>query len=273
MKGLKTRAITGILFSIVVLLLLLINQWTFAIFALVVIWACAFEFIRMQNQEVSKHNVASIYAILSLFPFIALFMSTLYPENSIVLSLRNGLIAIFLLAIALPESASPLALRVPSKTRLHLFIYIVAPLSTLIFIGFNSGHYQNDAILGMIFLLWMADSGAYIVGSKIGKTALAPNISPKKTIEGALGGTVGCLLLAFPLSLLFSDLSLVQWIITALVVAPVSIAGDLYESSLKRKAGIKDSGSFLPGHGGFLDRFDGLIFIAPAVALLLLFFK
>ena len=106
---------------------------------------------------------------------------------------------------------------------------------------------------------------AYIVGSLIGKTSFS-KVSPKKTWEGTTGGALLCILaigfLAYNLEIA-KDISLWHWIAIAALCAIFGTLGDLFESSLKRKAGVKDSGSFMPGHGGFLDRFDSLLFAAP----------
>ena len=115
-------------------------------------------------------------------------------------------------------------------------------------------------------MTWMNDTAAYIVGSQIGKTPLFPRISPKKTWEGTLGGLAGTLILAFLLNEYFEELILRDWLILAILVGLFGSLGDLVESMLKRSFAIKDSGRLLPGHGGFLDRFDGFIFMLPFAA-------
>ncbi|MBO9711923.1 phosphatidate cytidylyltransferase [Sphingomonas sp.] len=119
-------------------------------------------------------------------------------------------------------------------------------------------------------LVWACDSGAYFAGRAIGGAKLAPQISPNKTWAGFIGGVVSATVFAFALVLLFA-------LPVALAVATPFLAvlaqlGDLYESHLKRLAGVKDSGNLLPGHGGLMDRLDGLVAVAPAAALLVLVF-
>lgn len=116
--------------------------------------------------------------------------------------------------------------------------------------------------------LWGGDTAAYFVGKSFGKRLLAPKISPKKTIEGGIANVLACLLVA---SLLGPHLGFVLPISCAVGLAAgvLGQAGDLFESHLKRQAGVKDSGSILPGHGGMLDRIDSILFTAPFVALLL----
>jgi len=128
------------------------------------------------------------------------------------------------------------------------------------------------ALLGVFAIVWMADIAAYFSGRAFGKHKLAPTISPGKTREGAYGAFVGVLLyglaVRYGVGLEFPSLPL--WVLTLLFVTGISIIGDLFESLLKRKAGIKDSSNVLPGHGGVLDRIDSLTSTLPVVALLLL---
>jgi len=117
--------------------------------------------------------------------------------------------------------------------------------------------------LGILFLIWSSDSGAYVVGSLIGRTRLFERISPKKSWEGTIGGGLFSLLVAYILSRYFLEIRTDQWLTLAVIVIVAGILGDLIESMLKRSLQIKDSGSILPGHGGILDRFDALIFAVP----------
>jgi phosphatidate cytidylyltransferase len=117
-------------------------------------------------------------------------------------------------------------------------------------------------------LVWAADSAAYFAGRAIGGPKLAPAISPKKTWSGCVGGLAGATLGAFALVWLFG--LPIQLAYVTPLLAILSVLGDLYESNLKRQAGVKDSGKVLPGHGGLLDRLDGLVFVAPPAALLVL---
>jgi len=119
----------------------------------------------------------------------------------------------------------------------------------------------------LFFLMnWFGDSFAYLVGKAIGKHKLYSLISPKKTVEGAVAGTIATCLIAWGYQSVFlSQFSLINVLVLALVVAIVSQLGDLFESLLKRAFKVKDSGNVLPGHGGFLDRFDGVVFSLPVM--------
>ena len=123
--------------------------------------------------------------------------------------------------------------------------------------------------LSVFIFLWASDSGAYLVGSLIGKHRLFERISPKKSWEGSIGGGVLALVAAWALWYFFPIMSLWQWIGMALVVVVFGTWGDLVESLLKRQLGIKDSGHILPGHGGILDRFDSSMLAVPAVVIYL----
>lgn len=126
--------------------------------------------------------------------------------------------------------------------------------------------------IGFMVMLWTNDTGAYLVGRAMGRTKLLPSVSPKKTVEGLIGGILLTVLAAWclhhwqPLPVL----SLVQWCTCAVAVAITATIGDLLESAFKRAAGVKDSGNVLPGHGGILDRFDGFLLAAPAMLLTVL---
>lgn len=139
----------------------------------------------------------------------------------------------------------------------------------------NSGKYPSFFIVSCLGIPWMADAGAYFVGTFFGKHKLCPNISPKKTVEGAIGGVafgiIGAVLIGMVYgNFLYTDvkINMVLLIIIGFVNSLVSIMGDLSFSLIKRGCHIKDYGTIIPGHGGFLDRFDSVIFTAPLILII-----
>ncbi|MFN3316991.1 MAG: phosphatidate cytidylyltransferase, partial [Raineya sp.] len=132
--------------------------------------------------------------------------------------------------------------------------------------------YNYQIPLGILFCLWASDSGAYFVGRKLGKTKLFERISPKKSWEGLAGGMFFSQMVAWGLSVYFTSIEGWKWFVISAIIVVVGTYGDLVESMFKRSLNIKDSGSVIPGHGGFLDRFDGLLVAMPFVALFLKLF-
>ncbi len=127
-------------------------------------------------------------------------------------------------------------------------------------------------LLVFFFIIWSADTGAYLAGRSLGKHKLAPRISPGKTIEGLIGGLAGALVIAAVVGTLVWELpaaKLIFWLFAVVLIALFSVAGDLFESIYKRRAGVKDSGKLLPGHGGVLDRIDSTCAAIPPYILVL----
>jgi phosphatidate cytidylyltransferase len=148
--------------------------------------------------------------------------------------------------------------------------YVSIPMSLLNVLAFTSAGYDYRRVLALLFLVWTADTGAYMAGKTLGKHKLAPNISPGKTWEGWIGGALLTLGMGWALGYLLPELPLAHRLGAAAVVAVFGVLGDLAESMLKRSVGVKDSGRILPGHGGLLDRFDALLLVLPVLVLLLL---
>jgi phosphatidate cytidylyltransferase len=147
--------------------------------------------------------------------------------------------------------------------------YIGGGCIFLTMIPYKDDNFAKILIMGIFILIWVNDSFAYLVGKTFGKTKLFPSVSPKKTVEGTLGGYVFALIAAYLMAIYETNLNLAQWLILATVLVAAGSLGDLIESKFKRAAGIKDSGAILPGHGGMLDRLDSLVFAAPFAYLTL----
>ena len=119
-------------------------------------------------------------------------------------------------------------------------------------------------VLFLLLVVWLGDAGAYYIGKQFGRHPMSPRISPKKTIEGGIGGIVTAIITAVVIHFtFFKEIPLVHAIIAGIVLSIAGVVGDLAESMWKRSAAVKDSGTLIPGHGGFLDRFDSIFFTAP----------
>ncbi|MEO6669203.1 MAG: DUF92 domain-containing protein [Ferruginibacter sp.] len=225
-ETLRTRALTALIFVLVMFAGLFINQYTFLALFVIVMFGCLYEFSK-------------------------------------IVKLINPKRHLFYLPVAV--------------------IYIIVPLLLLIDLGVNGNHYLHQvdhagysSLLpcAIIFSLWINDTMAYLVGSMIGKTPFS-KISPKKTWEGTLGGVILCVVSMALLGPLISGnqtLKWKDWASIAAICAVFGTAGDLLESKLKRMANIKDSGKIMPGHGGFLDRFDSLLVATAFVWIFIKFF-
>jgi len=156
-------------------------------------------------------------------------------------------------------------------TEITAFVYIGVPLSLLVALGAQPGAqgetvYNSWLVLFYVTLIWINDIGAYLVGMSIGKHRLFERLSPKKSWEGFFGGlilTVIAAVLLGPYGTKWENTPMWVWIIMGVVLTLSAVAGDLLESMFKREAGVKDSGSAIPGHGGFLDRFDAMFISLP----------
>ena len=158
----------------------------------------------------------------------------------------------------LKKSASEFALTISGLLYVPLLLGHLVPLRELT--------HGVQWIFLLLLLVMAGDSGAYYVGRSIGRRKLYQLVSPNKSVEGAMGGLAGSLLGGIIAGMtFFPELTLVDCILTALVIGPLGQSGDLFESLLKRSFGVKDSGTMIPGHGGILDRLDSILFAAPAL--------
>jgi len=151
--------------------------------------------------------------------------------------------------------------------------YVAIPFALLNIAAFEHdavrGSYNFEIIFGCLFILWATDTGAYFAGTFFGRRKLFERISPKKSWEGAVGGALLAFVFAWVISIYFTSFVTWEWMVIAFLIIVGGIYGDLVESLLKRSIEIKDSGDALPGHGGFLDRFDGLLISAPFIVAFL----
>lgn len=159
------------------------------------------------------------------------------------------------------------------QTATLALFWLAIPLASYLSLGwFPDGvPYRSMFPLSVIILVWIHDMFAYLTGSLLGKHPMTPRLSPGKTWEGFAGGMIFTLFSGWILFRITGTFTAFTWLFSALIISLLGLTGDLFESGMKRKMNVKDTGHLLPGHGGILDRFDSLLFVAPALLLLLLF--
>lgn len=257
----KTRAITGILFVIVLIASLLLGQWYFAVFFMLISLLSLNEFYKIVNKaEIKPNRPVGLLLGLILFLLFTLFRIDFISLNHF-LSIVPFISLVFLCELYRKAEK-------PFINIAYTFfgvIFTIIPFLFFFNLGFLDGVYNFHYPLGFLILLWASDTGAYLIGMSFGKTKLFERHSPKKTWEGFIGGMALSIIAAIVISQYYQAIHPWQWILSAVIIAIFGTYGDLSESMLKRSYQIKDSGNLLPGHGGLLDRFDGLLLAAPLV--------
>jgi phosphatidate cytidylyltransferase len=274
-NNLTTRSITGAVFVIVIVGSIVLDAKIFAVLFLLVSALTQLEFYKILEKRGRKPQTLLGTCVGSLL-YISLAANALGMLGTIgnMLLFFNFLfISYIFIAELFTRSADPFGNIGASLTGV---IYIALPFGLLNYL-YIPVIYPNDfnysILLGYFLILWLYDTGAYLVGSAIGKHLLFARISPGKTWEGSAGGALFALLTAGLLSNYFTCLLLWQWLLLALIIVVFGTLGDLTESMLKRSLGIKDSGNILPGHGGMLDRFDAVLLSAPVVFVFITFIQ
>lgn len=284
MNTFLVRAGTAIVFAVVVVGAILWHPISLLALIMTILVGSVWEFYRiikpMFKKDKFRHEFyRNMVLAMAVYTSMISFLISFRYIN------RNWLFTLPLLFSAIFYTELLLRTKKPFRNiglNLLSLYYIVMPLSLSFFIVSNQGVFVGAVLLGVLFIIWANDTGAYIIGSLIGRNKLIPHVSPNKTIEGFLGGGAFCFLLAYLNIYVFSHFSLLEgmsilkpqvWYIIAGVVFIFATMGDLVESLLKRSMDIKDSGSILPGHGGFLDRFDAFLFVLPFVIAVIKIFN
>ena len=292
----KTRTLTAAVFVVVMLAGLLINRWTFLILFSIIHIGCWREYLKLigKIRWMRVHHYFEYGLMLIGFGLMLWFCQPAYQIGGYKLGER----------LSLPLSAAGVALlfvdifqkeKITFKSfmvSLLGLLYISVPLGLMMNLYAKADVYSNyrlttdirlhDSVfvvvpyfypLAIIASIWINDTMAYIIGSLVGKTQMT-KISPKKTWEGTVGGIVLSASVIFLLAYYALHLERLSYALTVLaaIASITGTFGDLFESKLKRMAGVKDSGHIMPGHGGFLDRFDSLIIATPFVWLYVYFF-
>ncbi|MEZ4994246.1 MAG: phosphatidate cytidylyltransferase [Saprospiraceae bacterium] len=278
MKGLLKRAFTALVFVIVMLGGLYGGRYSFVLLFAIITVLCLWEYYSMVLVRNTRRDYwRKLLGVgMGLVPFMLVSIVQLNlvnnPEDFVLLS--SLLLSPFIFSAFIYELYMGSELPFTNIAFIVLgVIYIGVPFALLDFVAFNGEFFYADTVFGLLLMTWANDTGAYLVGSQFGKHRLFERISPKKTWEGTIGGIVITLIIAFVLSLIFTELQTIDWLILGLIIAIFGTLGDLVESMLKRSVHVKDSGNLLPGHGGVLDRFDGFIFVLPFVTAYLLWIR
>lgn len=256
MKEILTRALSGALYILVLVCAVLFSEKAFLVLILVFGVVCLKELQRLLNL---KSYLA--YAILAAFLFFFSYLKTEFYAT-LVLLMVTLLVKLLLIRDLITRNKIPLF---EEKKYVLVIFYLISAFVFLTLIPGFSGKYLPKLLIGVFILVWTNDTFAYLIGKNFGKHKLFERISPKKTIEGFLGGVIFSCLVSYLIFIFTHLLTPVLWLGLALIVSVFGTFGDLIQSKLKRQADVKDSGSLMPGHGGLFDRLDSVLFASTFV--------
>jgi len=268
LSNLQQRLIVGVAGATIILSGIWFNHWSyFALFTLICFFSLK-EFHAMVN-SVGIGTNKTIGVIIGTILYILSFVLIQLPISREASALYLPLLMLFFLVELFQQNPKPF-----ERTAFSILaiVYTALPYAILNHIVFIGGDYNSKIPLGILLLMWANDIGGYFGGKYFGKHKLYERVSPKKTWEGSISGLILGLGVAVVLNQFLELFSLPFWLGLATVIVITGSLGDLIESQFKRSLGIKDSGSSLPGHGGFLDRFDGLIIALPFILVYFLLF-
>lgn len=261
MKETLKRAISGAVYILLLLSCILYSKESLAILFGVFLIIGVYEFCKLA----SLNYYYSIPVSILLYCFLWNKNATSVYAWS-VMTLFSVLISVKLLLYLYNSKKTNFKI---STRYIILAGYVILPIILTNYVSIGKANKYNEKILITIFILiWTNDTFAYLVGKNFGKRKLFPSVSPKKTVEGFIGGLLFTIICSFLLSQNYIETKNIYiWVIIAVIVSIFSTLGDLIESKLKRVAGIKDTGTIMPGHGGILDRLDSIIFVIPFINL------
>ena len=268
MKETLIRSLTGALFVVAIVLSLLFHYWAYLVlFSLISILAWV-EYTNLYPIAIRKGLKIS-GAVLNASLFISVFLTVSGMVDRIILILPLIILTILLIQDQVNQIQA-------WKLRIFILvsgtIYLAFPLSLLHIMAWelDTGNtFSYRWILYTFLFLWTYDTMAYVIGKLLGSHTIWKRVSPGKTWEGAIGGLIFIMVLAFFMARRIPELDLMEWGFFALIAAVAGTLGDFLESWMKRRAGLKDSGRILPGHGGILDRIDSLLLSTPFLTLYL----
>ena len=266
-SNLAQRAITALVGGVLVLAAIIYSDWTYFLIFAGILGFSQMEFYKLSGLD-GMLPLKSFGTILGLLIFALTFMVEKERLPNEYLFLIFPLVSLTFF-IKLYKKTDKKPFTGVAYTYLGIF-YVAVPFSLLNLAVFSVDTvYHYEILVGCLLILWASDTGAYFAGTRFGKTKLFERVSPKKSWEGFLGGAFSALIVAFVISQYFVVLEDWKWLVIAGIIIIAGTYGDLIESLFKRSIEIKDSGSVLPGHGGFMDRFDGLLLSAPFITAFL----
>jgi len=269
MKNLLTRIVSAFIYGLVLIISVLAGKVWFLLFFAMVSTFCLVEFYNLTESGDVKINRFWGFTLAGImYLSISLYLLGYVLQPKFFFFFLPFLYIIFVQEL---YNRNKRPFHSIAYTILGI-IYTLLPFLLFVSLAFMSAdrHYDYRPCLGFLFLLWGADTGAFFSGKLLGRHLLMERISPKKTWEGLFGGLITSMGVALILSKFFKGLSLMEWLGMATIIVTIGSLGDLVESMFKRELDKKDSGTIMPGHGGVLDRFDGLLISAPFVFLYLL---
>jgi phosphatidate cytidylyltransferase len=257
--NLATRSITGVIFGTVVIGSILWNPYVQALVFSVFMVLGLIEFYRLFKNDPIVKVSSEIGIFIGLFIFALLIGISAKVLPIISITFIFPLFFTLILNELWKRKEHPI---INISVLVFGIIYVVVPFYLTIDLNLRNTSYL-PAVVGMFLLIWTNDSFAYFSGRLFGKTKLFERISPKKTWEGTVGGIIFTLIFGYIIGAFINQGEEIFWVVSAVIIAPCAIYGDLLESLFKRSLNIKDSGNILPGHGGILDRFDAALFAIP----------
>ena len=269
MKNLLTRIVSAFIYGLVLIISVLAGKLWFLLFFAMVSTFCLVEFYNLTESGDVKINRFWGFTLAGImYLSISLYLLGYVLQPKFFFFFLPFLYIIFVQEL---YNRNKRPFHSIAYTILGI-VYTLLPFLLFVSLAFMSAdrHYDYRPCLGFLFLLWGADTGAFFSGKLLGRHLLMERISPKKTWEGLFGGLITSMGVALILSKFFKGLSLMEWLGMATIIVTIGSLGDLVESMFKRELDKKDSGIIMPGHGGVLDRFDGLLISAPFVFLYLL---
>ncbi|GAO29030.1 phosphatidate cytidylyltransferase [Geofilum rubicundum] len=261
MNNFWQRVLTGIIFVIAIIGGMWWHQFSYLLIFFTVVLLGMLEFVELVKARPVSAQIGSAITLGSFWYLISFFVLSGGMAVQWLMFIVPMIIAVFIIEL-FRNSNTPL---LNIACTLIIPFYVALPFSFLHFLVFKGGSYDFGLLLGFFILIWANDSGAYLVGVNFGKRRLFKRISPRKSWEGAIGGFVFTLIVAYIIHYFNGGLNVIHWLVIGMIISVMGTFGDLVESMLKRSVNVKDSGSLLPGHGGVLDRFDAVIFAAPLV--------